>query len=597
MFKKDSPQYLSRFIRTHGSSGFRLLLRILIHHWRAIVIGIFSLIIVDALQILVVPTVIQRTIDRLASGTANTNFLMYGGLAIAGAAIGMGIGRFAWRIFLVGTSTRIERDIRDFLYSHLLSLSAQYYDRQKIGDITAHVSNDTRAIQRACGFGTLAAIDGILMAAGVMTVMLYKNWFLTIFCLIPLPFLTLVVIRFGKIVHARFDRVQSAFSRITERAQEAFSAIRVVKAHGDEKSEEDYFQKHSQEYVDENIHLMKVWAIFDPMIMALAHVSMVLLIGIGGVMVIKGTLTLGEFVAFSTYLGMLIWPMIAIGVVVNHLQRGAASMDRIRKILLTEPAIVSGDTSIGQTPHIKITHLSYTFPETDTEVLHNISLTIEPGTFLGIVGRTGCGKTALLELIMRLYDPPEGTILYDETPLQSLRLDDIRKLFGYVPQDPFLFAMSVADNIRFGTPDLPDEEVEKYARLVRMHDEILTFPDGYNTRVGERGITLSGGQKQRISIARALAARPPILILDDALSSVDSETENALLKELASLPDDATRIVVAHRISAVKDADSIIVLDKGHIIDQGTHRDLIGRPGYYRDLFHLQSLEDQNHTG
>lgn len=588
----SSHDSLHRLLHTPGISGQRLLVRIVLSHWRTLLIAIAALICVDLLQILVVPTVIQNVINRLSHGTTTPTFLYMGGLAIIAASIGVGIGRFVWRVFLVGNSVRIERDVRSCLYEHLQKVPATFYDRQKIGDITAHVSNDTQAIQRACGFGALAAIDSIIMATGVMAIMLYKNVPLTFFVLAPLPLLTFIVIRFGRLIHHRFMTVQSTFSRITEHAQETFSAIRVVKAYGEESREISLFTEKSKDYIDENIHLVKVWAVFDPAIMALANLSMALLIGIGGRMVINGTFSLGEFVAFSTYLGMFIWPMIAIGVVVNHFQRGAASMERIQTLLATPQEPDTGTHTLSRVPHIRVNQLSFTYPETTAQVLDDISLSIAPGSFVGIVGDTGSGKTTLLELIMRLYEAPHGSLLYDDIPLPDIRNQEIRRLFAYVPQTPFLFAMSIAENIRFGIPECDDDTIIEYARRVRMHDEIMTFPDGYNTRVGERGITLSGGQKQRISLARALIRRAPILVLDDALSSVDAETEHALLNELIMRRDDTTRIIVAHRVSTVKDADKIIVMEHGRITATGIHDDLVAREGYYCDLTRLQSLED-----
>jgi ATP-binding cassette subfamily B protein len=568
----------------------RLLFVLMLRHWRLIGIGILGLLGVDALQLLV-PKIMQYVIDGLAQGTATRRSVLAYGLAIGGAAAGMGLCRFMWRYYLLGASHRVVRQVRQDLYDHLLTLSPQYYDRHKVGDITAHCTNDTQAIRHALGFGTLAAIDAAVMAAATLTFMLVMSWELTLITLLPLPPLALMVTYFGRVVHRRFEEVQACFSRVTERAQESFSGIRVVKSYADEESEKKYFNARAGQYRDDVIGLAKMWALFDPMIGALALTSVVLLLYFGGRKVIVGQLSIGQFVAFSSYLHMFVWPMIAIGVVVNRLQRGAASMERIMRILHTPPDIRDGATQVTLAPALECRNLRFTYPETDATVLSDVSFELQAGHTLGIVGRTGSGKTTLVELFMRLYDAPPGTVFVDGHDVRDLAVDDVRELFGYVPQDSFLFAMSVRNNIRFGAPDTPDTEVEHLARLACIHNEILEFPDGYETLVGERGITLSGGQKQRVSIARALALKPRVLVLDDALSSVDTETEAEMLRNLLQEVEGITAVLIAHRISTVKNADQIIVIEDGVISDRGTHEELLAREGYYSELYALQSLE------
>jgi len=579
-----------RALTERKRSDLGRLLGLMLAHWRAIALGVLGLIGVDVLQ-LIVPQVVRRAVDELASGTATLRLLVVCGAGISAAALGMGACRFVWRYFLIGSSHRIERGLRQRLYEHLLTLPPEYYDHHKVGDIMSHATNDTHAVRRAVGFAALAAIDGAFMAAAVLSMMLWMNVPLTLVTLLPLPFLALVMLRFGRLIHERFERVQASFSAMTDRAQEAFSGVRVIKAYGDEASEQRLFAARARQYASDTIRMARVWAFFDPVIAALATASMALLMWWGGRGVLAGTLTLGEFVAFTSYLGMFTWPMIAVGIVVNMMQRGAASMGRIQAILDTQAVIRDGTHRHTPAPHLICHNLTYTYPGATAPALRGISFELPPRATLGIVGRTGAGKTTLLELLMRLYDPPPGTVCLDGVDIRDLPLATLRGMFAYVPQEPFLFAMSVADNIRFGQPDMPMDTVQQLARQVGLDEEIAGFPQGYDTLVGERGITLSGGQKQRVAIARALALHAPFLVLDDALSSVDAETEALILSHLRAQSGSMTTIIVAHRVSAVKDAGLILVMDNGMIIDRGTHAELISRAGYYRELYDLQRIE------
>ncbi len=571
------------------------MLRLLRPHWAAVLIGVLGLLGVDILQVLV-PRIMQHVIDALGRGAATTRLLLLAGAGIAGVALGMGVCRFVWRYFLIGASHRIERDLRGRFYQHLQTLSIAYFDHQKVGDLMAHATNDTYAVRRALGFATLAAIDAVVMAVIVLVMMLSMSPRLTLITLTPLPLLAFIIAKFGAIIHARYDRVQASFSRMSERATETFSGVRVVKAYGADAVEYDCFHGTSQTYVRENLDLARVWAWFDPLIAALATCSIALLIYFGGRAVIRTDITLGQFVAFASYLGMFAWPMIAVGIVVNMMQRGAASMQRLLTILQTPAAIVSGAQDAAVQPRLECRALSFRYAGVATDVLHDLSFALPPGQVLGIVGRTGAGKTTLIELLMRLYEPPPAAIFIDGHDLRTLQLERVRGLFGYVAQEPFLFSMSVADNIRFGRPDLARAAVIELATAVRLHEEIEAFPQGYDTLVGERGITLSGGQKQRIAIARALALRPAVLVLDDALSSVDAETEDAILAYLRAPGQRTTMIIIAHRISAVRDADMILVLDDGRIVDRGTHAALVQREGFYSELYRLQTLEAMHGT-
>jgi ATP-binding cassette subfamily B protein len=573
-------------------SSILSLLKLLLNYKLPLGIGIIGLIGVNTLQ-LSIPKIIQYAINKLAQGSESMTYLYGAAGLIAFAAIGIVGCRFVWRYFLVGTGMKIDRDLRQRLYDHLQTLPPEYYDHQKVGDITAHATNDVNAIRRSISFGTLSAIDAIFMGLGAFVLMLHTDIKLTLLTLLPLPPMAIIVRYFGRIIHERYKHVQEAFSSMTESAQETISGIRVVKAYGDQETAYNHFGDRAKKYVKENIRLVIISAIMHPVIMALVSSSMVLMLAIGGSMIITGKLRLGDFVALQMLLAMLTWPMIAIGVVVNLLERGAASMARINKIMNTQPSLLDGPLDIDPEPVISVDRLSYTYPETDVEVLKDIKFELKPNTTLGIVGLTGSGKTTLVELCMRLYEPPTGTVRIEGHDVRDMKMNMVRGMFGYVPQEPFLFAISIAENIRFGNPDITDDEVREIAEIASIHDEISDFPDGYETIVGERGVTLSGGQKQRVAIARALALRPKILVLDDALSAVDAETEAAILSNLSKVIKGNTNIIIAHRVSAVRNADMILVLENGRVTDKGTHFELIQRSDYYSELYHLQKLEEE----
>ena len=573
-------------------SSLRTIIRLLWAHRGAIAFGLVALLFVDGLQ-LIIPKITQHVVDDLAQGSATQERLVQAGIAIVVVSMLMGGCRFVWRYFIIGSSQRIERDLRQDLYDHLQKLSPQFYDRTKVGDLMAHATNDLQAVRMACGMATLAAFDSLILAVASLSIMMVMNVRLTLLTLMPLPILALVMFRFGSLVHRRFMSVQESFSALTERVQESLSGIRVVKAYGDEDSEQRFFDDRAGDCARQNIRLGMIGGVFDPMIGALAMASMVILLSEGGSMVISGEVSLGEFVAFSSYLQTLIWPMMAVGWVVNLLQRGTASMDRLERIFATPPDIVGGPSDAPAGTSIEVRNLGFAYPGTAIPVLDDVSFSLPGGSTLGIVGRTGSGKTTLVELMMRLYDPPAGTILIGGTDVREMSLETLRGLFAYVPQETFLFAMDVAGNISFGTDGLDRGRIEDLARKVQIHSEIESFPEGYDTLVGERGVTLSGGQKQRIAIARALATDPSILVLDDALSSVDTETEAAILSTLSESLGQRTGVVIAHRISTVKRADLIIVLDGGRLVESGTHEELLALGGIYADLHRMQQLEEE----
>jgi ATP-binding cassette subfamily B protein len=564
----------------------------ILKHKKALLGGVLALIGVDGLQLLV-PQIFRKLIDALARGTADSTLVWRMGFSIVAIALGMAFFRFFWRIFIVGASRRLERDLRAEFYSHLQKLPAQYYDNTKVGDLMAHATNDINAVRMAAGMATIASFDALFMSVASVIMLLLIDWRLTLITMIPLPFITLLVTRFGKVLHDRFESVQKAFSGLSEKTQESFSGIRVIKAYGDEQSERKLLSEKAGKCVHENIRLTRIWGFMQPLVMGLAMMSSSILLMVGGRAVIGGSISLGQFVAFSSYLAMLTWPMMAIGWVVNLLQRGAASMGRLEKIMSIDPAIADGPVSDQPKPAIEVKGLSYTYPGTTAEVLSDISFSIPASSTVGIAGRTGSGKTTLVELLMRLYDPPPGTVFIDGVDIRQRELNKVRGLFGYVPQETFLFALSIADNISFGADSLPLETVKHLAELAEIHSEIEGFSQGYETMVGERGITLSGGQKQRIAIARALAVSPSILVLDDSLSAIDTETESAILEKLKKEISGLTNILIAHRISTVQLADLILVLDHGKLVEKGTHEELLKKEGYYSELYRMQQLEEE----
>ena len=563
--------------------------------WRyrgRVLAGFVSLMFVNAATILV-PLVIREAIDRLTRGEGD---LLKSGLMIVGLAAVVMIFRFTWRYFFIGSARRIERSLRAKLYGHLLGLSASFYNETKTGDLMAHATNDIEAVTQACGFGILTIADPLFMIPVSIAIMLSIDPRLTLLAILPLPILTIFMLAFGRVIHNRFQTVQEAFSTLMEKVRETVSGIRVLKSFVQEPGTEADFADTNQLQVDKNMALIRVWGLFHPLIELLSGTSLAIILWIGGIDVVRASISLGDFVAFTQYLSMLIWPMISMGWAVNLIQRGTASLGRVNKLLAETSEIVEArkPRSLGGT-RIEIRDLTFAYPSNDSRpsapALTDINLAIDEGMTLGIVGLTGAGKSTLAHLIPRIFDPPVGTISIGGLDLRDVSLADLRQAIGFVPQDPFLFSATLAENIAFGRPDASQEEIEEAGRLAGIHDEILAFPEGYETTVGERGISLSGGQKQRIAIARALLLKPRILIFDDPLSAVDAEREEFILGNLREFFRGRTSILIAHRISAVMNADHTIVLDKGRIVERGSHRELSTSGGIYQRIWRLQQAE------
>ncbi len=556
------------------------------YRWRLIV-GLAALFLVDGLQ-LVVPLIVRGAINDLVAGQG-ANLARYG-FYLVGIAVVVFAFRFVWRVFIFGSGRLIERDLRNRLYGHLLRLSPSYYMDHPTGELMAHATNDLEAVRRTCSMGTLMAADALFMISFSLAAMIGISPRLTLYAFIPLPIITLAVFGFGRVIHRRFERVQEAFSFLMERVREALSGIRLLRGFAREEGMEQAFAHTNQDNVAANMALVRVWGIFEPLIGVCAGMGTGIILWFGGRGVLAGTLALGDLVAITSYLGMMVWPMMAMGSVVNIMQQGSASMKRIQHILAQEPDIRSPakpDPKPSSTT-IEFRRLTFAYPMANQPALRDVNLVVEEGTTLGVVGLTGSGKSTLVRLLPRLYNPPPGTVFVGGQDVRCWDLKDLRGVMGMAPQDVFLFSASLRENIAFGRPQATDEEIWEAARLAGLAEEIRSFPDGLDTMVGERGITLSGGQRQRVGIARALLLDPKVLILDDVLSAVDAQVEEEILGHLRGVLRRRTAIVVAHRISAVREADWIVVLDRGRIAEQGDHASLLRKGGLYARLNELQ---------
>ncbi|MDD2423617.1 MAG: ABC transporter ATP-binding protein [Candidatus Cloacimonetes bacterium] len=571
---------------------FEMILPYLKKSYKTILGGILMLILVDVVQ-LITPKVMQYAIDSIQARTIEQSGLLWIALLIIVLAFAVMILRFFWRMLIIGNSHRIEQSLRQDFYNHLLKLSQNFFNKSKTGDLMAYATNDLNAVRMLLGMGLIAFMDIVLMTVASFSFMVSINFKLTLLAVIPMPILSITIGYFGKRMHKRFAKVQAAFASMSGKIQESISGIRIVKAFGQEKSELDKIDEVSQVYVDENISMAKIAGFFHPFQGFIISCSMIITLYFGGRAAIRGDITIGGFIAFFQYLGMLVWPMIAIGWIVDMYQRGTASLKRLNEIFVIEPEINDdeADMSIQKiNGKIEIKNLSFRYGETLPLIFKDISTCIEEGKTLAIVGPTGCGKTSLIELLVRIYNPPRNTIYVDDREVHRIPLQVLRRDMVLVPQDIFLFSDTIANNIRLGNPEASDEEVFEAARIANVYDEINEFDHKFETVVGERGVTLSGGQKQRVAISRALLTNPEVLILDDALSAVDTKTESQILERLIKDRQEKTTIIIAHRISSIQHADRIIVLTDGVIKERGNHDSLIRAGGIYRALYEKQRI-------
>jgi len=552
------------------------------------------------------PQVLRRAINDLHSGVTRHKLLTYSLLIIAIALI-KGIFQFLTRWVVIGISRDIEFDLRNDLFAHLERLSFSYYQRNRTGDIMARATNDLNAVRMLLGPAIMYSANTLVFTAGALGFMLAISPKLTLCAFLPLPITSIVIQYFGRRIHERFERIQAMFSDISARAQENFSGARVIRAYVQEQAEIAAFEHANQEYIRRSLGLVRLMGMLWPTLELMLGAAVVIVLWMGGREVLMGKMNVGDFVAFNTYMVQLTWPVIALGWVINIFQRGTASLVRIEEILSQQPEIAdeaSGETGtppVHATPgadisgEIEFRNLNFAY--NGTAILKDVNLRIPAGSSLAIVGPTGSGKTTLVNLIPRIYDAEPGAVLIDGRPVRQFPLDSLRREIGFVPQETFLFSDTIRENIAFGVSEEDGEatldDIKAAAEAANIAQDIESFPEGYNTTVGERGITLSGGQKQRTAIARALLRSPRILILDDALSSVDTHTEDKILNHLREIMRGRTTIFISHRVSTVRNADRIAVLHQGRIVELGTHDELIARNGYYTDLYNKQLLEEE----
>jgi ATP-binding cassette subfamily B protein len=577
MFKRLSPLY--PYLR---------------RYWPSFAWGGLALILYNICKAMI-PLVIGGAINDMQHGLAAAKIEVLA-LRLLGLAAVAAICLYLTRQIIIGASREIEFDLRNDLFAHLTKQPADFFQRHRTGDIMARSTNDLNAVRQLLGPAIMYSANTIVFTAAALPFMLRISPRLTLFAFLPLPFASVLVQLFGARIHTRFERIQAMFSDISAQAEENFSGARLIRAFAQEDAQIAAFETSNREYIRRSLLLARLMAMLWPTLEFFLGLSLVITLLVGGREVVQHHITVGQFTTYNVYMVQLTFPMIAIGWVVNLVQRGAASVVRIDALMTEQPsiddsaAIASSDAPIQG--HIHLNHLTFAYP-TGPTILHDITLDIPAGSSLAIVGPTGSGKSTLVSLIPRLYDAPAGEITLDNRPLRDYPLATLRQAIGFVPQETFLFSTTIADNIAFGTPNRTETDIEAAAATAHIATEIREFPAGFHTVVGERGMTLSGGQKQRTAIARAILRDPKILILDDALASVDTNTEDQILSNLRAAMQDRTTILIAHRVSTARTADRIAVLEDGRITELGTHDELLTRNGYYAELFEKQSLEEE----
>ena len=558
---------------------------------RRYLVGIVALVLVSVLN-LIPPMVMGRVIDAITSGRLTQDELLLHLFYLLLAAFGMYYLRYVWRMYILGTSYRLGQFMRSRLFEHFTKMSPAFYQNYRTGDLMAHATNDINALTRLAGGGVMSAVDASITALVTLLTMLFSiSWQMTLVAILPLPFMAYATSRLGRKTHKAFGESQAAFSELNNKVQESVSGIKVTKSFGYQADELKSFQAVNELTFQKNLQTMKYDSLFDPMVLLFVGSSYVLTLLVGSFMVQEGQITVGNLVTFISYLDMLVWPLMAIGFLFNITQRGKVSYQRIEDLLSQESPVKDSEFPLDGIENGCLEYAIDSFAFENEETLTDIHFSLEKGQTLGLVGQTGSGKTALIKLLLREYDVDQGAIYLNGHDIRAYRLADLRSLMGYVPQDQFLFASSIIDNIRFGNPDLPFSAVEEATKLAQVYQDIQDMPEGFDTVIGEKGVSLSGGQKQRLAMSRAMILNPDILILDDSLSAVDAKTEFAIIDNLKETRKDKTTIITAHRLSAVVHADLILVMQDGRIIERGRHEDLLALDGWYAQTYQSQQLE------
>lgn len=562
---------------------------------KSYMIGIFSLVVVALLQ-LIPPRIIGIVVDEIETNNITSKSLSFWLGILLVSALLQYIFRYIWRMKIWGNAAKLEQTVRKQLYNHFTNMDNQFFQKYRAGDLMAHATNDLRGLRMVAGGGILTLADAISVGLTTLLAMIFVvDWRLTLIAVFPLPLLAITSRVLGRKLHMRFRDAQASFSQLNDKVQESIQGIKVLKTFGQEKEDVEEFKEQTANVVAKNRLVYKIDSLFDPAITLIMGVSYFLTIFIGGLLITENEISIGDFVTFINYIGMLVWPMFAIGRLFNIIERGSASYDRIENLLREESSIVERKGSIEEPVKgdLKFEIKTFSYPDDEVMTLHDIHFSLRAGHTLGIVGKTGAGKTTILKLLLREYDRYKGNIQYGSHDIRDYTLDALLKQIGYVPQDNYLFSTTIRDNIRFADPSLSQEEVEAAARLADIHNDILNLPDGYDTQVGERGVSLSGGQKQRISIARSIITNPELMILDDSLSAVDAKTEESILSGLKEKRQKQTTIIAAHRISSVMHAEEIMVVEDGTIEERGTHEQLLKFGGWYKDMYRQQQLEQK----
>ena len=560
------------------------------------IFGVLILLLVDYMQ-LFIPKIIGMVTDGIKDGSMASEGIITMVMTLIGVTLVMALSRIGWRYCIIGSSKKIERDLRADLFEKWVELDAQYFNAHKTGNLMAYATNDLNAIRMMVGPGIITIFDAVIMTFLVIGQMAFDiSLQLTLVAIIPMPFIAWGSYYFGKIIKRRFKIKQEAFALLSDKVQEAFSGIKVIKSFVQEYYDLKDFDVIAEDNYDKNLKLAKLSAFLNPLVIFLVGTSLLISIGYGGYLTMVNEITIGEFVAFNQYILMLSWPMQAIAMGINTFAQGSASVKRIDEVLQVQAVVQDeeGAKALEQVEgNIKLSHLNFNFPDNNQQGLIDVNLDIKKGETLAILGRTGSGKSTLVNLLLRIYNAPEGSIYIDGKDIMKATVQSVREHIAYVPQDNFLFSDTIASNIAFGADHLTKEQIEEAARKADVHRNIMDFPEQYDTVVGERGTTLSGGQKQRISIARALILDAPILILDDSLSAVDTKTEELILENLKEVREGKTNIIIAHRISTVRHADHIVVLEEGRVAEYGNHESLLEMQGIYADMYEKQQLEEE----